>query len=80
MVVFRLSQEEYDRLRAACAAAGGRSLSDYTRAGLLNLAQSDNSGSSIERKFVEIERRLNTLQTLITNVSERIAPSHGKLQ
>ncbi len=77
MVVFRLSQEEYDRLRAACDAAGGRTLSDFTRSELLPLVQTGNDGSGIERKFVEIDRKLSVLQTLIEHVSDRIAAPNG---
>ena len=72
IVVFRLSEEEYNNLRSACDAAGGRTLSDFTRTELLTLVQAGDSGSGIERKFVEIERKLNTLQTLIKHVSDRI--------
>jgi hypothetical protein len=77
IVVFRLSQDEYDRLRAACNAAGGRTLSDFTRSELLTLVQTGNGGSILERKFVEIDRKLNTLQTMIKQVSERIASPNG---
>jgi hypothetical protein len=77
IVVFRLSQDEYDRLRAACDAAGGRTLSDFTRSELLTLVQSDNGGSIIERKFVEIDRKLSVLQTMIKQVSERITAPNG---
>ena len=77
IVVFRLSQDEYDRLRAACDAAGGRTLSDFTRSELLPLVQPGNGGSILERKFVEIDRKLSALQTMITQVSERIAATNG---
>ena len=77
IVVFRLSQDEYDRLRAACNAAGGRTLSDFTRSELLTLVQTDNGGSTIERKFVEIDRKLSDLHALIKNMSERITELNG---
>jgi len=77
IVVFRLSQDEYDRLRAACAAAGGRNLSDFTRSELLTLVQTDDGGSVIQRKFVEIDSKLSALQTMITHVSDRIAALNG---
>ena len=77
IVVFRLSQDEYDRLRAACTAAGGRTLSDFTRSELLTLVQTGNGGSTIERKFVEIDRKLSALQTMIKQVSECIATPDG---
>jgi uncharacterized protein (DUF1778 family) len=47
IVVFRLSQDEYDRLRAACNAAGGRTLSDFTRSELLTLVETGDGGSGI---------------------------------
>ena len=77
IVVFRLSQDEYDRLRAACNAAGGRTLSDFTRSELLTLVQTGDGGSIIERKFVEIDRKLSALQTMIKQVSERITTPGG---
>ena len=77
IVVFRLSQDEYDRLRAACDAAGGRTLSDFTGSELLTLVQTDGGGSIIERKFVEIDRKLSALQTMIKQVSERITAPNG---
>ena len=77
IVVFRLSQDEYDCLRAACVAAGGRNLSDFTRSELLTVVQTGNGGSTIEREFVEINRKLSALQALITQVSERIASPNG---
>ena len=78
IVVFRLSQEEYNSLRSACVAAGGRNLSDFTRSELLTVVQTDGRGSALERKVVEIDRKLSDLQSLIQHVSERIgspAPS-----
>jgi hypothetical protein len=78
IVVFRLSQEEYNSLRSACVAAGGRNLSDFTRSELLTVVQTDGRGSVIEQKFVEIDRKLGDLYNLIQRVSERIcspAPS-----
>jgi hypothetical protein len=77
MVVFRLSEEEYNSLRSACDAAGGRTLSDFTRSELLTLVQSAAAGSGIERKFVEIDRKLNVLQTLIKHVSDHISALDG---
>lgn len=77
IVVFRLSQAEYDRLRAACVAAGGRNLSDFTRSGLLTVVEATNGGSPIEQKFVEIDRKLTDLHVLVKRVSERITALDG---
>jgi|ERR1039458_6793851 hypothetical protein len=72
IVVFRLSQGEYDHLKSACAAAGGRNLSDYTRSELLAAVETDLCGSSMDRKFGEIDRKLSELQNMIQRVCERI--------
>jgi hypothetical protein len=77
IVVFRLSEQEYTSLRSACVAAGGRTLSDFTRSELLTLVQTDSGGSGIERKFVEIDRKLSDLHTLIEHVSERLTALNG---
>jgi hypothetical protein len=77
IVVFRLSQDEYDRLRAACNAAGGRTLSDFTRSELLTLVETGDGGSGIERKFVEIDRKLSSLHTLVEHMSDRITALDG---
>jgi hypothetical protein len=64
-------------LRAACVAAGGRNLSDFTRSELLTVVQTGNGGSTIEREFIEINRKLSALQTMIKQVSERITAPNG---
>jgi len=73
IVVFRLSQEEYNCLRSACAASGGRNMSDFTRTELLTLVQSDGRDSIMDRRFLEIERKLSELREVIQSLSERIA-------
>jgi hypothetical protein len=71
IVVFRLSQDEYDRLRAACDAVGGRILSAFTR------SQTGNADSGIEREFIGIDRKLSASQTLIKHVPDRITALDG---
>ena len=79
IVVFRLTQEEYNSLKSACVASGRRNLSDFTRTELLTLVQVDGRGSGIERKFGEIDRKLGDLYDLIQRVSERIAAPESAL-
>jgi len=77
VVVFRLSQEEYDSLKAACVAAGGRNVSEYTRSELLATIQSDSLHSFVQRRFVELDRRLVDLHDQMKELSERISPVAG---
>jgi hypothetical protein len=78
VVVFRLSQEEYDNLKAACAAAGGRNVSEYTRSELLASIQSDSINSLVQRRFGEVDRKLADLQELVREMSARMnSPGNG---
>jgi hypothetical protein len=76
-VIFRVTQEEYSSLMSACAASGSRSLSDFTRSELLAMRPADSLGSVVERRFVEIDRKLGDLYALIKHVSERITALNG---
>jgi hypothetical protein len=73
-VVFRLSQEEYNNLTAACTAAGGRNVSEYTRCELLAAIQSDSLHAVVHRRFLELDRRLADLHELVKELSGRISP------
>jgi len=77
LVIFRVTPEEYSSLMSACAASGSRSLSDYTRSELLAMRPADSLGSVVERRFVEIDRKLSDLQALIRHVSERMTALNG---
>ncbi len=61
LVVFRLTQEEYRSLQAACVAAGRRSVSEFTRAELLSIVHSDSVDASIRDKLLEIDHKLDRL-------------------
>ncbi|MBI4874387.1 MAG: hypothetical protein HY822_07130 [Acidobacteria bacterium] len=54
IVVFRLTEEEYDNLRNACVTRGARNVSDYARSQLL---------LAMERDRSEVLERLSELQT-----------------
>lgn len=68
MVIFRLTQAEYESLKSACIAANGRSISEYMRTELLMHTQPD----PLDAKFGEIDRKLTALEDLVRGVSERI--------
>jgi hypothetical protein len=79
IVVFRLSEEEYNNLRSACVAAGGRTLSDFTRTELLTSVQMDGRNSLTEQRFIEIDRKLDDLYSMVQRVCERIASPEPSL-
>lgn len=65
MVVFRLTQEEYENLRGVCAERGGRNLSDFTRSELLNFLGSEPLGELMEKRFSDMKQRLGQLQDAV---------------
>jgi len=65
MVVFRLTQEEYRRLQAACCAQGGRNVSDFTRSELLARIEAEGSGSGTERRINALEQQLLAVQCTV---------------
>lgn len=66
MVVFRLTQEEYDNLKEICSERGGRTLSDFTRSELMNLLGSE---SRMERCFTDVRERLSELQDAVSQLT-----------
>jgi hypothetical protein len=58
LVVFRVSQEELDSLKSACAEKKGRNLSDFTRSELLSFLRAQPPDYLIQRKLDDIERQL----------------------
>jgi hypothetical protein len=79
IVVFRLTEQEYNTLRSACVAAGSRNLSDFTRTELMSLVQADSRSSALERKFVEMDRKLDELYSFMNRASGRIASPEPSL-
>jgi len=59
IVLFRLTQEEYQLLRDASAASGARSISDFTRSEILSVVQADSMDMSVWSRLVEIDRKLD---------------------
>ena len=70
MVVFRLTQEEYTRLRDACKSKGGRNLSEYTRSELLAMLQSDSIAGLIQKRFGELEEKLADINVAVAQLTE----------
>jgi hypothetical protein len=62
LVVFRLSQDEYDALKDACAERKGRNLSDFTRTELLATVRSDSLDHLMRKGFSEVDKRLEALR------------------
>jgi hypothetical protein len=75
VVVFRLTEEEYDGLRRICEARSGRSLSEFARSELLGstrLAETDltpEQWGSMERRVADVEAGLRDLARRIDSAT-----------
>ena len=72
VVVFRLSQDEYQALKKACTARGGRSLSDFTRSELLAMVQSESLGHVIQKRLTDVEQKLANLHVALRDLSQQL--------
>jgi hypothetical protein len=72
IVSFRLSREEYEALRDACAAAGVRSLSELARRALQQVLFSRSRGLSLYDQVCELRNQLSALSREVERVAQRI--------
>ena|ERR1700730_12876520 len=78
IVVFRLSQDEFQTLKCACAEKGGRNLSEFTRSELLNFLRAQPPEYLIHRKLDAIERQLTGMRTDMQEMSQLHGGMHAE--
>ena len=72
IVVFRLSQDEYEGLKAACAERGAASISSFARAELLTSLERDRLSGvyrQLSKLEVSVERIAQILETITAKES-----------
>jgi hypothetical protein len=72
LVMFRLNDEEYESLKAACVVRDARSVSDFARAAVLGLAD-DGAAGGVE----VLTRRLAELEKGVRQILERLDGTNG---
>ena len=77
MVSFRLTADEYDRIRELCFAQGIRSVSEMARAAINTLLQQPARASqdSLEFRVAELESRLHLLVLEMRKLSQNAVHS-----
>jgi len=80
IVVFRLSQEEYESLKEACGRAGARNLSDFTRSEVLECLNSDAFGGHLARRFISLEQRIEFMQFQLNSLLQGVFHEEIKQQ
>jgi hypothetical protein len=89
LVNFRLSEDEFEKLRSACLESGARSISDFARSAVLTCMERGGPSSSsesrvnhLDRKVSDLEDRIDQLLNLIeatssTRVSSEVKTGQG---
>lgn len=92
LVNFRLSEEEFDKLRASCSLYGARSLSDFARAavmrsvahglpageyGATDYPRDEGSLGNLNQKVTELESQLAQLLRLVDAIRPESSPHSG---
>lgn len=73
LVNFRLSEEEFEKLRASCSLYGARSLSDFARAAVMRSVTGGSHASeatdpTIDSKMNDLESRIGQLSRLVESL------------
>lgn len=82
LVNFRLSEDEFDRLRSSCAQYGARSISDFARSSVLDRlerppdaeAEGEKRVHQLNHKVNELEFRVGQLINLVHATNQPITP------
>jgi hypothetical protein len=72
LVNFRLSEDEFDRLRASCALQGARSLSDFARAAVLRAVAGTGHNDATEPPANPADPRLAALDRKVNDLEARV--------
>ena len=70
IVVFRLSQDEYEGLKAACAERGAASISSFARAELLTSLNRDRP-SGVSRQLSNLESSMQRITQILETITQK---------
>jgi hypothetical protein len=70
-VIFRVTQDEYDRLIHAVETSGSRSVSDYARTALLHTATESRLGSAVQLGLGEMNQKVSELREMMEHLASR---------
>lgn len=68
LVNFRLSEEEFERLKGACGQFGSRSISDFARSSVLDRIASGDGNEAKPQQFNELNLKVNALEGRMTQL------------
>ena len=65
VVLFRITQEEFEQVQQACAESSARSVSDYARERILTARRPASASTKIETRLDELSRAVERLTSLV---------------
>ncbi len=71
VVLFRLTQEEYQQVQDACAEGGARSVSDFARARILGTAPGGSALTQMQTQLAELTAAVERLTTAVASQGPR---------
>ena len=76
VVVFRLTQQEYEAIRILCTMRGGRTLSGFARAQLLQLLERERQ-AEVDQKLAALQSSVARMERLLEDLTRRRARKEG---
>jgi len=72
IVVFRLTQDEYEDLKTVCSVRGARNISDFARSELLtSIEQERRPNDELHQKLASLESKLQRMTQLLEGMADR---------
>jgi hypothetical protein len=73
MINFRLTEQEYEELKRACAQSGARCLSDFAREAVLRLTQSEILlDSTVQNRFEHLDNTLSSMASSLKHLARAL--------
>ena len=71
VVVFRLTQDEYEDLKTVCSVRGARNISDFARSELLtSIEQERRPETLVQVRLSDVDKKLTSLESKIQKISQ----------
>lgn len=77
LVNFRLSEEEFVRLKASCATHGARSISDFARSSVLDRMETPPNGPFGQGRLTQIDTKVSELEARLGLLLQALQPALG---
>jgi hypothetical protein len=79
VVVFRLTQDEYEELKIVCAVRGARNISDFARSELLTaIEQERRPEAGLQGRLSDVDQKLSSLESKIQRMSNLLEGMAGR--